>query len=539
MKILKIHAKDFKSIEEIEINFEDIRGFWEIKGDVGVGKTTIGETLLFGLFGTVKDKNNADLIRWGKKRAWVDIDILTKNNQLLSINRIINKQGQCPVNVTINKEPLKFTNKRDAQRIIEEDYYDISRLTCELLCIISFNDFKSLSGLNTADTRDFLDSTFMLNILTDYANRCVAERDTVNREMADLLNVISNIESKIEHFEKWKDKDNVTQTQIEAIRETKDALTKRYNMETQAKDARVNQLNEVINKKSNELAQIAILGKNKKKEIELLSKGVCPVCGHKPETSLIEAYAAERERLLNEYKIVSDSIDILKKDRDQHVATLVNSLKNIKSQLDETTINLTKAEEAIIHKNSCVVEIDSLNRDLSENKLSVLTHEKDINEWDELYKFLYITMKRKLMTLIIPHINTHIQQFLHELGSNYTAIFDENFKCTLTVRGIPTPIPISSLSTGQTKVVDMAIILSILKVLLNSVNLNVIFLDELFSNMHQKLRNDMCTLLKDNIPHDKTIFVMSHAELPSDQLDGILGIDYIDGVSKHEFIKFN
>ena len=63
MKLTKIKVSKFKSIyDELEIDFNEVRGFWKIGGSVGAGKTTIGEAILFGLFGTIGGKNNGDLI---------------------------------------------------------------------------------------------------------------------------------------------------------------------------------------------------------------------------------------------------------------------------------------------------------------------------------------------------------------------------------------------------------------------------------------------------------------------------------------------
>ena len=53
MIINKIKLYNFKSIyDPIEIDFKEIKGVWKISGPVGSGKTTIGEAIIFGLFGS-------------------------------------------------------------------------------------------------------------------------------------------------------------------------------------------------------------------------------------------------------------------------------------------------------------------------------------------------------------------------------------------------------------------------------------------------------------------------------------------------------
>ena len=40
-----------------------------MSGQVGVGKTTLGEAILWCLYGSVKDKTSVELISWGAKKC--------------------------------------------------------------------------------------------------------------------------------------------------------------------------------------------------------------------------------------------------------------------------------------------------------------------------------------------------------------------------------------------------------------------------------------------------------------------------------------
>ena len=72
MQIDRIKISNFKSIQELDINFQEMHGLWEISGVVGAGKTTIGEAILFALFGSVRGKTNESLISWGKKHTLIE-----------------------------------------------------------------------------------------------------------------------------------------------------------------------------------------------------------------------------------------------------------------------------------------------------------------------------------------------------------------------------------------------------------------------------------------------------------------------------------
>ena len=93
MKIQKLQIESFKSFyEPYEIDFNDIKGLWKVSGQVGAGKTTIGEAILFGLFGTISGKNNGDLVPWGTKKAKVNI-WCNSNGHDIYISREISHSG--------------------------------------------------------------------------------------------------------------------------------------------------------------------------------------------------------------------------------------------------------------------------------------------------------------------------------------------------------------------------------------------------------------------------------------------------------------
>ena len=66
----------------------------------------------------------------------------------------------------------------------------------------------------------------------------------------------------------------------------------------------------------------------------------------------------------------------------------------------------------------------------------------------------------------------------------------------------------------------MIIILGVLGTIIGNNGINIIFLDELFSNLDAKLRNEMCMVLKENIKPDSTMFIISHTELDEKYFNG-------------------
>ena len=238
MIVKSIKITNFRTIKNLYIDFNDITGLWKITGKTGAGKTTVGEAIIFGLFGDVKNKKKDELIRWGQQSASVVIDINSKHRQL-SIERTIGKGAK--ISVLVDGIPMEYTNKSDIQRQLENDYYDVTRNTLETLCLISFNNFKSLTNLNPAETRMFLDQTIGLKLLSDYSNAAKELKKNVIIELTKEQEHINVITAKINEIANTK-KQLVTENLDEHISKTTDAIT---NINNRAK----NKLDELSNER--------------------------------------------------------------------------------------------------------------------------------------------------------------------------------------------------------------------------------------------------------------------------------------------------
>jgi DNA repair exonuclease SbcCD ATPase subunit len=529
MKINKIKIKNFKSIyDELTIDFEQVNGFWKISGSVGAGKTTIGEAIIFGLYGNVRGKYNKDIISWGEKSGYIEI-WCTSNNNKLYIKRDFKLNDSSPIYVEINSQPLVFTNKKDAQKQLETEYYDISRVALELLCIISFNNFKSLSSLNTAETKKFLDDVFGFYVLTNYSDICKGKITESNIVLSNLKNEYKTIEGKIDYINKINNIEKIDgnlNELLELYNQTNDQLTqirREYNTERYT-------LHTQYVKQSNQSSNIKILGKKLADEISRIKLGVCPTCGSNIDTSILPEKEQEKETLLKSYY---DSEEIVKKYELQ-ISDLDNKYKKKEQELNsvllDTNSHITKLKEQEKRDNMNSGEIGVLNDDLKNKQSDITKQEIEVREWSELNGILTNEIRSKILSSFIPRINNSIQRYSQQLNQPYIIEFDDTFKCNIKLLNIDNNIPISNLSTGQLKTVDMCIILGILDVIMNNVNFNICFLDELFSNMDGELRQLMCQVLKSNLKENQILFIISHIELDDKYFNGEItaNLEYVN-----------
>jgi DNA repair exonuclease SbcCD ATPase subunit len=519
MKVKSIKINNFKSIyDTLELNFEDVKGFWKISGSVGAGKTTIGEAIIFGLFGSISGKNNPDLISWGQKHGLVEINCVSKGKNIY-IKRELNAYGQSPMYVEVDGEELIFTNKRDAQQQLEQEYYDTSRTTLELLCIISFNNFKSLATLSSSDTKKFLDQVLGFHTLTNYADVCKTLKTNNLSMMRQVQSQISNIESQIRKLEEMANisviEGNVQEVEL-YINDINTQLTElSSNFANEQK-----KYNSNSKQKNSELTKILTLGKKLAKEIEFLEKGICPTCGAKIDQSDLQDKKDEKAILLSQHSTVKQYLNELETAWNEYIKKYKENVSKLESEKDKHTQTLHQLKEQEKRISINTQEIVKLKEQINELEQSLIAFQKDDNEWDMLHGILSNTIRSKILESFIPVLNKNILKYTQKLQQPYLVQFDSNFKCNITIYGFDKDIQISSLSTGQLKTVDMIIILGVLGTIIGSNGINIIFLDELFSNLDAKLRNDMCMVLKECLEPDNTMFIISHTELEDRYFDG-------------------
>lgn len=522
MKIQKIKINNFKSIYgTFEIDFEkDIKGMWKIVGPVGSGKTTIGEAITFGLFGVVKNKNNDSLISWGEKHSLIEIWCESKGKQIY-INREINSYGQSPLSVKIDGEDLIYTDKRDVQSQLENEYYDISRTTVELLCVISFNNFKSLASLNTQDSRKFLDNVLGFAALTKY----VDAGKILKSENTSLINRIQSLINQCNaQIDKINEINNIEliDGNINEVKNIIDDINNKILEQKEIYDKTVKEARNIIESTSSKLAEVKTLGTNKAKEIDFIKKGTCPTCGAPIDQSMLPIKEKEREILREQYKSINEKLEEEKKEPERIRSIYNDNVIPLRKELDANKNLLVRLQEQLKRSQVNSDEIDKIEQQLR-------IHESELNnavfedqQWELLLDLLSNDVRSTILSSFIPVLNDNIMKYSQRLRQRYIIQFDNQFKCQIKLPGINQEISVNSLSTGQVKTIDMIIIMSIIGTIMGSNSLNIVFLDELFSNMHSDLRNEMSWMLRDNMKPGDTVFIVSHYEINEGFFDGTI-----------------
>lgn len=530
MIIHNIRIHDFKSCYgDHTFDFDKMKGLIKLSGPIGAGKTTIGEALLYGLYGTVKGQNNSQLISWNCKSCEVELNITSKNKKVHIIRNI-----REPLIVEINGKTLSASNKRDTQTILEEEIYDVPKLAVVKMCIISFNAFNSLASMNTGETKQFLDDIFGFKLFSEYNNEIVIERKNHVNEQLKLESIYEENLNQIEHLKEKQstqaielkqslDIDGLTiqrQSLLENginLKEKKETLIKERDLIIKEYECKIN--DHQIN-----MTKIMTLGKQAKEHYNTFKKGICPTCGQKIDQNHIDEYKNKYDEYIKSYKEIEREKKAIEQQKNDKYNSYIEPINECDQQMSELRNKITSIDAEIKSYNDSIQLInanyDELIKEYEEKSIKI-KEELDkcmieIGEWNDMNDLFSKTLRYNLLENLIPHINRSIQFFINKLEQNYKIEFDQEFKAHIYVDGWDKEISYNNLSTGQRKSLDLAIIFGILQNIIANVEFNILFLDELFSNMDVNARNIMLSLLNETMDSNKTVFIINHAEMQDD-----------------------
>jgi len=530
MQIDRIKISNFKSISELDLNFQEMTGLWEINGVVGAGKTTIGEAIIYGLFGSVRGKTNESLITWGRKHALIELWVYSKAHHI-HIRREINSYGQSPLIVSIDGEELLASDKRSVQGILEKEWYDVPRQTLELLCVISFNNFKSLSTLNAQDSRDFLDSTVAFDKIDAYEEYCKERMRECQSRMDEVSRAIQMLHGSLDALE--------TTVPAKPLYESLDVV----DIEIRGKEQELTNLKERTSQRLKELYDVWKMTEQKEQDLRAiinqlsasykkLSGGICPVCGQPITQEHITDMNTEIEQYRKQYAVS-------KTDTQKALASYTeykNEVEKLTAELDKgiDTLRIQRGitESYQQYMDTLATKRTKYKEELSAKDQELAQHSATFGQWKEMHDFIKETARPMILGSIIPSVNEYITYYMGLMHQNYVVFFDENFRCMMK-NPYGDPLPVTSLSTGQKKIIDVVIILAFIRTFVSQMNFNIFFLDELMSNMDADLRDMLCGMLR-TILGDNTVFIISHSPLNTQYFDGIIRVVLASGISQYD-----
>lgn len=548
MILKSITWQNFKSYSNIPttINFDTPNSVNLIIGENGTGKSSIEEVIKYTLYGKLDNFNNSDIPNRINKNFYSKIEIECDGHE------IIIERGLSPsiFAVRIDGELVDTAGKSNVQNMLEETYFKMSyTVFCNTL-VLSIDNFKSLIDLSVSDKRAIIDKIFGFDIYNQL-NKLVKE------DYKNLSSNISRNEGSIKSFNTYKynyerqieeiKANEISQSEIdelsEKIKKLESTHEKNLNMLNKIQEIK-NQLNLDLSEHKGQFQEYSLMIKELDKKINLIDSGKCPTCGSNLDTDDFkqekENLLKEKEELINKQKKLQElGIDVKskitsldKKETKVKDEIRKSKLPDLKSDLMYKSSMIGKSIEPLLKlKTDIDKDLISLNEEFEE-----LSNEKKILELLMVF-FSENGIKKYIMTNFTPIINKMMDETLKSMDLNYEVEFDDNFNSKITQNGYN--IKYSTLSTGEKKKINFASIITIVKFLkIQHGNSNVLFIDELFSNIHVNGVSFMIELLKDISKElNLNVYLIHHAPLEGIMFDKIYRTYKPDGFSRLEQVQ--
>ena len=548
MILKSIEWRNFKSYSNIPtiINFDSINSVNLIIGDNGTGKSSIEEVIKFTLYGKLEDYNNSDIPNRINKNFYSKIEVECDGHV------IIIERGLAPTifAVSIDGEKIDTAGKSNVQNMLEEMYFKMPYSVFSNTLVLSVNSFKSRIDLNASEKRSILDKIFKFDQYNQILK--LAKEDykgitsNISRNEGSIqysYNVKQNYEHQIEEIKK----NEVSQEEIDNLQNQLDELNELY----QQKIKMIGKLQDMEKKLKEDISnhrgqfnELKIHINEIDKKIALIDSGKCPTCGTNLDTDDFkkekEELTKEKEEYINKQKTLQElaknvmsKIDVLERKE----STFQNEIKDmrisdLKSELKYKSNMKGKSIEPILKLK------EDLHKDMLQLKeeYEILSKEKSALDVIMLI-FGEDGIRKRQMSQNIPIINDIMSKTLKSMNLNYEVEFDLSFDGKITQNGYK--IKYATLSTGEKVKIDFACVVTIIKFMkIQYGDSNVLFLDELFSNIHVNGVSLMIDIIKDLSKElNLNIFLIHHAQLEGIVFDKIYQTSKPDGFSRLDVIE--
>ncbi len=551
MVISEIGIRGFKSYgnneQVLKLN-EDSGELILLVGSNGSGKSSLLSSFDYVLYGKVKG---------GNKKKWVPLSTLPNriNGELLNRMKFKSNSTDVEVKRGISPNILELwengvLNDRAGKSNLDskiESYIGMDIETFKSFISMSITDFKNFISLSNEEKQILLDKLFnleIINILKEIlkeVNRNNKIRmSSLDSEINTLIESIDSIRKSIgKSLEKQKEDTQLEISQIKRDMESKKDDYKTIKEKIDKIESKENILKLDIESEKKEYVIIQTQIKSVQKDIDLYDSGKCPTCktdfisDHfiSLRGSLVEK-KSELENLKIEFenniKNIQDKQQKLKKISEE-ATTVYNDinyfLRNCKSQIDKLSskiINESKENINVLEFENTIKELSSKKK-LSENNMST-SKDKELF-YKELSKiFSEDGVKKTIISGIIKPINHFISDNVKKMGLNFEVKLDETF--TAQIKHLGSVIDHETLSTGETRRVNISILIAYLKLIRTKKFINILFLDEIFSSIDHNGVEDILRLLKSFASEYKiNIFVVHHAVMNEEIFDRIIRIN--------------
>jgi DNA repair exonuclease SbcCD ATPase subunit len=517
-------------------------------GNNGNGKSSLLESFEYAIYGKVKS---------GKAKKWHKLSSLPNriNGELLNRIKFISNGTDVEIKRGISPAVLELVengipNERAGKANIDdkiEKYIGLDIETFKSFISMSINDFKNFISLTNEEKQLLLDKLFNLEVI-NILNGILKDINKNNKlRMASLDSEIRTLEDSIGSIKKSiekaieKAKENIQQ-EIETLTEEMNSKKEDYKLLKEKVDKikeKEKILTDELDVEKRQLSNTQNEVRNVQKEISLYDSGKCPTCSTDFNSdhfiSLRTTLVEKKESFESVLSEINDNINSIK-SKQTKLKTIADStttsfndlnylLRNYKTQIDN--LNSKKSKETgesvnVQEFQNTIGELDS-KKTVSQDHITICK-EKELFYKELTRVFSEDGAKKSIIAGIIKPINHFIAENIKKMGLPFDVKLDETFSSEIKTLG--SVVEHDSLSTGESKKVNIAILIAYLKLIRTKKHINILFLDEVFSSIDIEGIDSILLLLKSFAnDYNINIFVVHHAILNQEMFDRIIKIN--------------